>query len=141
MTKESLAAMLNGRPMGGEITKEEHRDAKANGFVIVYGHSDDCVEFRGAIHDEAYANEEHEVWVDRDGVKRLDEDDQEVLERHNVMNAFMGKARLITAQFGGNKNGFDWSMSTEIPHANFDILEDGEKFCRGIVFSINDLPA
>jgi len=28
---------------------------------------------------------------------------------------------------------------TDIPHETFDIYEDGEKFCRGIVFSIDSL--
>lgn len=38
------------------------------------------------------------------------------------------------------KGPFAWTYSTEIPHATFEIIEEGEKFCRGIVFDINDLP-
>lgn len=49
MTKESLAAILNGRTYGDEITKEEEAQAKAAELVVIYGASDDLVEFGGAI--------------------------------------------------------------------------------------------
>lgn len=140
LTKEQLAARLDGREMGDEITGEEMQAAKAAGLVVVFGHSDDCVEFRGAIRDEGYPNEESDVWLDRKGLKKIDEDDQEVLERHGVLNAFMRGAVAVSANHGTNPSGFDWEITTKIPHATFDIMEDGEKFCRGIVFSINDLP-
>ena len=32
-----------------------------------------------------------------------------------------------------------WTFQTDIPHETFNIMEDGEVFCRGIVFSLNDL--
>ena len=34
---------------------------------------------------------------------------------------------------------YTWVYHTEIPHACFDIVEGNEKYCRGIVFSLNDL--
>lgn len=32
-----------------------------------------------------------------------------------------------------------WTYKTEIPHEEFNIWEDGELYCVGIVFSIKDL--
>ena len=32
-----------------------------------------------------------------------------------------------------------WSYETDIPHATFNICEDGELYCEGIVFSIDHL--
>ena len=32
-----------------------------------------------------------------------------------------------------------WSYETDIPHEKFNIYEDGELFCEGIVFSLEDL--
>jgi len=32
-----------------------------------------------------------------------------------------------------------WTIDTNIPHETFDILADGEKYCKGIVFSLNDI--
>lgn len=29
-----------------------------------------------------------------------------------------------------------WLIKTDIPHATFDILEDGDLFCRGVVFAL-----
>lgn len=44
--------MLNGREYGDEITREEEAMAKAHGLVVVFGYSDDNMEFCGAITDE-----------------------------------------------------------------------------------------
>lgn len=33
-----------------------------------------------------------------------------------------------------------WSYELPIPHESFVIVEDGEPFCRGIIFDIADLP-
>ena len=52
MTMETLAAILDGREIGSEITKAEADQAKAAGLVVVFGASDDLMEFRGAIYDE-----------------------------------------------------------------------------------------
>lgn len=32
-----------------------------------------------------------------------------------------------------------WEFQTEIPHETFEIFEDEELFCTGIVFSVNEL--
>ncbi len=32
-----------------------------------------------------------------------------------------------------------WTYETDIPHETFEIYEDGELFCIGIVFSTKDL--
>ena len=32
-----------------------------------------------------------------------------------------------------------WTYETDIPHETFMIYEDGDSYCRGIVFSINDI--
>jgi hypothetical protein len=34
-----------------------------------------------------------------------------------------------------------WKIETEIPHETFDIMEDGELFCRGVVFHVDDVKA
>ena len=47
-------------------------------------------------------------------------------------------ARLEAVWCDGDE--YSWTYKTDIPHATFDVMEDGEKFCRGIVFSVNDLP-
>ena len=51
MTKEELAATLNGREYNHEITKEEEAEARENGLVVIFGASDDLdILFEMMIH-------------------------------------------------------------------------------------------
>ena len=34
---------------------------------------------------------------------------------------------------------FAWTYKTSIPHETFEILDDGDKFCKGIVFALDDV--
>lgn len=88
--------------------------AEENGLVVVFGVSDDLCEIRGAEDDE--------------------------------IDCFDGdEATIAGAKVKINwcKDGYSWTYDTDIPHECFDVYEDGEKYCRGIVFSISDvrLPA
>ena len=84
--------------------------AEENGLVVVFGASDDLCEIRGAEDDEIDCF---------DG----------------------GEATIAGAKVKINwcKDGYSWTYDTDIPHECFDVYEDGEKYCRGIVFSIADV--
>jgi len=56
ITAEELAAKLNGREYGEEITDTEEIEAKKSGLVVIFGYSDDSAELRGAINDEIGCN-------------------------------------------------------------------------------------
>lgn len=136
MTKEELAAKLNGNQIGREITKALAKEAKEAGLVVVYGASDDLVEFEGAIYDEAGAYDGGEVFI-ADG-KLFNEDE---CESHcRFFKEAMKKVRktAITAVWNDEGNPC-WSYKTQIPHATFEIYEDKELFCRGIVFGLADV--
>lgn len=91
------------------------------------GASDDLMEFDGAIRDEGGCFDGGRVYFDKDGV------DQEGEERANWIDA-----RWCD---GMNRDGLPatWTYETEIPCERFDIWEDGEVYCVGLVFSIEDL--
>ena len=138
MTKEELAAQLNGIEYPGEPPKELKAAAKQSGLVIVFGASDDLMEFRGAIDDELPAP--GSAFVDARG---LTQDFNRLCEDKD----FQG-LRDYFARFDGRKEieavwsdtvAPAWSFKTTIPHATFEIMEDGEAYCRGIVFSLGDL--
>lgn len=115
---------MNGREYLKEITPEEEKEAESNGLVVVYGYSDDNVEFAGAINDEVGAFEGTSVCVDHNnGVVPINEG-----VPFNLIKA-------IWHDFGDTS----WSFETPIPHETFNIYEDGELFCVGIVFSMDDL--
>lgn len=69
MDIKEFAKSISGKEYGfPQFTKEEIETAKENGFVIVYGASDDLMEFDGAIRDEAGCYEGGTAWVRRDRV-------------------------------------------------------------------------
>ena len=138
MDAKELAAKLNGREYCREITDEEVRQAKEAGLVVVFGASDDLIEFRGAIRDEGDCYDGGTVLIDTKGVlpswdsaSESEESAQEYFERK-------AKARTITALWA-KEPGYSWTYKTDIPHETFEIVEDGEPYCRGIVFNIGDI--
>lgn len=141
MTKESLAAELNGREYGSEITDAEETAARAAGLVVVFGYSDDNVELRGAIRDELSCYDEGEFFVTRKGVQmKPDSDERKVLERFGVLDEVLARKGAKIETLWCKEKDYSWTYKMTVPHATFDIIEDGEKFCRGIVFSLEDVP-
>lgn len=138
MSAKQLAALLNGREYRCEITSEEEKQAKAAGMVVVFGASDDLIEFRGAIRDEKDCYDGGVIVFDAEGaLPSWDEasEDEETAERYFERKA---KARTIEALWAQD-GGYSWTYKTDIPHETFEIVEDGEPYCRGIVFSLSDL--
>lgn len=137
MTAKELAAMLNGREYGGEIYPDEEQGAKAAGLVVVYGYSDDNVEFCGTIRDEVGAYEGTTIYVNKDGV--LYEPSCNCADIACPYLKTAGeKAKTIKAVWH-DEEGPSWTFETDIPHETFTIMEDGEPFCVGIVFSMEHL--
>lgn len=135
MTEEQLAALLNGRTYGDEITPEEEAQAKASGLVVIFGESDDLVEFRGAINDEIGAYGGTTFYLTPTGP----------LDQHSDCNcAFCGyeKARcqaLKIEAVWGEPCEPTWTFKTTAPNATFEISDEGERFCRGIVLHVDDI--
>jgi len=126
MTKKELAEKLNGRQYGDSF-KDVMEDTMASGLVIVTGASDDLMEFQGAIEDEGGCFDGGEVYFDKNGVS------QDGTERANMIEALWCE--------GTNVDGCQatWSYKTDIPHETFEIWEDEELYCIGLIFSIEDI--
>ena len=138
MTAKELAEKLSGRKYGMEITSEEARAAKDAGLVVVYGYSDDNVEFRGAIDDEVGAYEDTTIYLTKDGL--LEEPACSDAENCTCPYFEVAKkaAKAITAIWRDGE-GPSRVFSTDIPHETFNICEDGEPWCIGIVFNVEHL--
>lgn len=65
---KEMAKAMDGREYGSEITEHEEKWCRDNGIAVVFGYSDDTVEFRGAINDEYGAWGGCEVAVSPKGV-------------------------------------------------------------------------
>ena len=131
MKTKEFAALLNNRQYRNEITRAEASQAEKYNFVIVFGASDDLMEFRGAINKELGAYEGVTAYLDADGLV-LNECDNERCPYAKKMAITAKKIKQVW-----DKDGYSWIYETDIPHETFDILEDGEKYCRGIVFSLD----
>lgn len=138
MTKEQFAARLSGREYGSEITPEEEFMAQRDGLVVVFGASDDLVEFRGDINDELDAYNGTTVKLDGLGLlpRRESIEDDVELEKYFIRKR--GNLKTIEALWCA-EDGYSWTFKTDIPHATFEVMEDGEHYCRGIVFDLGAL--
>lgn len=118
---KELASKLNGVQYL-EIPEELIKFAKENGIVIVSGQSDDLCELEGAINDEFGCYDGGTAYLDEKGVVGVEGD------------------KYITAKWcEEGEDGFTWTYETNIPHEDFEIFDEEEKYCRGFVFYLKDL--
>lgn len=124
MTPKEAADALNNNQYREEGSRELFQTMKENRLVAVFGASDDLMEFCGAISDEVGAWDGTQVWVTKEG--RVQEE---------FLNATGHEIKAMWCE----EDGFSWTYSTDIPHESFLIMEDDETYCRGIVFSLDNL--
>lgn len=139
MTAKELAIELNGRDTGEEMEWGEAQDVKAAGLVVVYGYSDDNVELCGAIDYEADSYDGGTVYLTKNGI--LEGPTCSCAEDCECpyFAKEREKAKTIKAVWNDNFGGPAWTFETDIPHETFTIVDDGEPWCIGIVFSMEDL--
>jgi hypothetical protein len=133
MTAQELAALLNGREYIHEVTDDECNAAFDAGLVIVFGASDDLAEFRGKIDDEVGCYDGGTIYLTSAGLLTNPCSDS----RCPYFEKAKESAATIEAVF--DEEGYTWIYKTDIPHATFDIMEEGEKYCRGMVFRLSDV--
>jgi hypothetical protein len=130
ITREEVATQLNGLEYGFREPKDLFDQMKAAGLVCIYGYSDDGAEWRGAIYDETFSETVH---LDEKGIMQseCDCDDCPYFKR------LLDRSAIVTPVW--DRDGISWQYETRIPHVTFDIMEDGEIYCRGIVFAMADI--
>lgn len=136
LSKELLACLLTGREYGKEMLKEEEMQAKAAGLIVIFGASDDLMEFRGFIDDERGAPTI--ALLDAKGLLPFREDIQHDDDALKDYFARAPQVRAVDALWA-KEDGYSWTYRTDVPHATFEIVEDGEPYCRGIVIDAADL--
>jgi KTSC domain len=136
LSKELLAGLLNGREYGKEMAKEEEQQAKAAGLIVIFGASDDLMEFRGFVDDERGAPTI--ALLDAKGLLPFREDIQHDDDALKDYFARAPQVRAVDALWA-KEDGYSWTYRTDVPHATFEIVEDGEPYCRGIVIDVADL--
>lgn len=138
MEPKELAAQLTGVEYDGSystIMRAACEQAKAAGMVIVYGASDDLMEFGGAITDELGAWDGTTAYLTGDGLVQNECPDEDCPYFAKKREA----ATTIDALWAA-EGDYSWTYKTTVPHETFEIVEDGGPYCRGIVFKLSDVP-
>ena len=146
ITLKEFAAMLHGRDCQPNLTPDELLLAKQRGFVVVYGDSDDRVEFVGAIRQEGHTDP---FAKDRPaGVLALSADGKLLNEESDLYAEYVRENRNVINVFYCSKDGINWVFETEIPHETFLTYDGGydeeysdldDGFARCMVFEASAL--
>lgn len=133
MTPTEAAATLDGNEYLKEGTREFFAEMKKSGLVAVYGASDDNMIFNGAIHDEIGCYNGGTAHLTSDGLLTNDCEDADC--------PYFAKLLKLAATIDAvwDEDGYSWQYRTDIPHVTFEIKEDGDNYCKGIVFALNDV--
>ena len=146
ITLKEFAAMLHGRDQQPNLSIDERILAEQRGFVVVYGDSDDRVEFEGAIRAEGHTNP-----FARDcpaGVLVLSEDGKLLDEESSLYAEYIKENRNVIKVFYYSKDGFNWAFESDIPHETFftydggydeDYMDFEDGFARCMVFEVSAL--
>ena len=140
---KEFAAMLHGRDCQPNLTQDELLLAQQRGFVVVYGDSDDRVEFEGALRAEGDTNP---LAKDRPaGVLALSEDGELLNEDSELYAEYIKENRNAIKVFYCKKDGLNWAFESDIPHETFLTYDGGyneeyvdfdDGFARCMVFEL-----
>jgi hypothetical protein len=134
-TVAEIAKMLDGQEYGRHFPPGEAvRAAKDAGAVICYGASDDLVELTGKWDDETGAP--GVVALGEDGILTPECPDDRC--PHEIARKVKAPQLKVIWHDKGNPC---WTIETAIPHETFQLMEDGEVFGVGIVFSVDAVKA
>ena len=146
ITIKEFAAMLHGRDRQPNMTPDEVLLARECGFVVVYGDSDDRVEFEGAIRAEGHTNP-----LAKDcpaGVLILSENGKLLDDESTVYADYLRINRNVIRVFYCSRDRLNWVFETDIPHETFQTYDGGYDedfanfdggFARCIVFEFSAL--
>lgn len=133
MNIQDVADLLNGIQYGDEykvLTREFCRELKREGIVVVTGYSDDLVEFNGAVQDELGT---YDHYFDSNGLIRNECDCEDCPYFARLVKKYYVKPVWCET------DEYSWTYDTNIPHVTFDVMEDDDKYCRGMVFKLSYL--
>lgn len=129
MTVKEVAGKISGREYGRELLPEEEKELAKAGIVVVYGYSDDSVEFGGAVNCEIGCWEKIDIPI-FDGKPFEPPCIDEVCP---LLGKLLLCAKYIHAEFCDE----GWRFSADFPHEKVFFYEDGEIFGEGLVYSLD----
>jgi hypothetical protein len=113
---------------------------RADGIIAVCGASDDLLEFYGVIYDEMDALDGTEVRISsREKGTAFIFDEEENRDSAEFNREEIEAMEKIKAVWTPKDIKASWKIETEIPCIPFDIMEDGELYCRGVLIHIDSI--
>jgi hypothetical protein len=141
MTVKEWAGKLNGIEYPADELDRFSKEMAEDGIIAAYGASDDLLEFCGVINDEvgAWDGTTVKIAAGEDGELKIfnEEENRETAEFNKMQIACMKKIVAIWCPHDEhNKAWASWHITAPDiePFYYFDIMEDGELFCRGLLF-------
>ena len=121
MNVKEWAEKLNNIEYPADEIWDMRKQFEEDGVVVVYGASDDLIEFEGAIQDEGDCYNDEVFYLNKEG----------------LTTSYSKNYVKVTHPHDGT---VQFNYETNIPNVEwFNVVEDGELYCKGFVFNINDL--
>lgn len=139
MKPNAFAAKLNGMDLT-DMPSEMDSEARRAGLVVVLGVSADTIEFHGAMRDEIDVPDGDTIYLDAAGLLPHP-DDIEGMSDAERRDYYDRKRLAASIDAEWQKDGFNWTFTTVLPHARFVAHKDGQRYARGIVFAAASLGA
>jgi len=150
MNAKDFAMMITGREYRDELTTEDENIAKESNLIVIFGASDDLLEFRGSFGDEvgAYDGIDNVLFNKNSLLRKPDQEDllEENFDEEDFEIQFAKyledkkSAKSVNAVWcpkdENDKIYTFWEIITKSEHEKFDIVEDGELYCKGIVIQM-----
>lgn len=121
-------------------------ELKADGIILAFGMSDDLLEFSGALNDEceAWNGTVERLVPHKDGsVSVFDEDEnKETAELNRLQIRRLTEVRANWCPENEKKEIWaSWHITSPDSEffGSFDIFEDGELYCRGLIIPVERL--
>lgn len=123
---KSIKEKLNNIDYMDMIPSDILKQAKENNILVLFGGSDDLFEIRGAITEELSAYEGF-TYKDVENDPDIDKELRDILVENKI--------ELIWCP--DDERSWAFKLSIDSKYETFDILEDGEIFCTGVILDIS----
>lgn len=144
MNLKEWAEKLNNTEYGSNDISNANNELEKDGIVAVVGASDDLCEMYGAIYDEFDCYNGTTLYCNGDNFfsEKRKEDflmyiNDEYPEFYDICKQ-MFKDNVYYIKISDGK-GCQFEYETNIPCERFNVIEDGELYCSGLLFYIKDL--
>jgi len=142
--KKKIASVLNGIEYPVQLPNIIREELELNNFVAVYFHSDDLVYLKGAISDCLKITDGDYIYFKKNNINHGS--DKNTIYKTFDVSILINKCEdnccyyeELTKKACAKILCEDYELITDISHETFTVFEDGELYCLGIVFDINDI--